>query len=129
MAEAIRNFAFRRNLLINPFIITVGVDPVPLQIGAQALKDRGVTSFKITNACPFYIWYRGWTGTQANMPQIKEMGHYLAPGATDVNSSQIPDWIAAVADDEPGFPIYDANGNWLYEGQRLRAVMLYGSGY
>lgn len=128
MAETTRSFAFRRNTQINPFIIPVGVDPVPLQIGAALLRDKGVTSFKITNATPCYIWYRGWNGLISDMPVIKEKGHYLAPGATDINSSQIPDWIAAVADDEPRFPIYDGQGNFLYPGKRLRAVMLYGSG-
>ena len=119
---------FRRNLEINPFIWSVGITPVPKPIGRDLLQGKGVTSFKICNPNPFWVWYRGWNGSAGDMPAIKEMGHYLAPGATDINRSQVPDWIAAVADDEPGFPIYDANGAWLYQGQRTRMVMIYGSG-
>src|ERR1044072_9168499 len=128
MAETTRSFAFRRNTSFAPFIIPVGVDATPLQIGSDMLRSKGITTFKITNACPFYIWYRGWNGLQSAMPTIKGKGHYLAPGATDVNSSQIPDWIAAVADEERGFPLFDESAQFIYEGQQLRAVMLYGSG-
>jgi hypothetical protein len=120
---------FRRNLTLNPFIIEVGLTPKPLQVGRDNLAGAGVTSFKITNPNPFYVWYRGWNGAKEDMPpNIKGMGHYIGPGVTDINRSQVPDWIAAVADDEPGFPIFDANGNFLYEGKRLRLVMIYGAG-
>lgn len=119
---------FRRNLTLNPFVFPVSLTPTPKAIGRELLANRGITSFKMHNPNPFWVWFRGWNGTESQMPTIKEMGHYIAPGATDVNRSQIPDWIAAVADDEPGFPIYDAQGNWLYEGQRTRMVMIYGSG-
>lgn len=119
---------FRRNLTISPFIWLVGLNPVPKQIGRATLAAAGVTAFKIHNPNPFWCWYRGWNGSADDMPTIKEMGHYIGPGVTDINSSQVPDWIAAVADDEPGFPITDAQGNWLFEGRRTRMVMIYGSG-
>lgn len=122
---------FRRNLTLNPYIIPVGpagTAATPLAIGRDMLAGKGVTSFKISNPNPFWVWYRGWNGTADQMPTIVGMGHYLAPGATDVNRSQVPDFIAAVADDEPMFPIFDANGQWLYAGKRTRLVMIYGSG-
>lgn len=119
---------FRRNLEIAPFVWAVGLTPIPKAIGRALLAEKGVTSFKITNPNPFYVWYRGWNGTIEDMPPIKEAGHYIGPGVTDINRSQVPDWIAAVADSEPKFPILNEQGGWLYEGQRTRMVMIYGSG-
>jgi hypothetical protein len=119
---------FRRNLALNPIIIPVGLTGVATQIGHEMLAGQGVTTFKICNPNPFWVWFRGWNGTAEQMPTIKGMGHYIGPGVTDINRSQVPDWIAAVADDEPGYPVTDANGAWLYQGQRTRLVMVYGSG-
>jgi len=119
---------FRRNLTIDPFVIPISMTPTPMHIGKSVLDAKGVTSFKISNPNPFWVWYRGWNGNQAQMPTIEGMGHFIAPGATEINSSQIPDWIAAMPSDEPGFPIFDANGAYLYEGKRTRLVMLYGGG-
>jgi len=118
---------FRRNLNVNPIAIPVGLNPVATAIPSMA--GQGVTSFKVVNPNPFWIWLRGWNGTAADMPTIKEFGHYVAPGATDLNRTQMPQWIAAQADDEPGFPIYAADGTtWLYNGKRTRVFLIYGSG-
>jgi hypothetical protein len=119
---------FRRNLTINPFIIPVGLTASPIEIGKTYLETKGVTSFKMYNPNPFWVWYRGWNGNQTPIPTIKEMGHYIGPGMVDINRSQVPDWIAAVADSEPNFPVTDAQGNWLFTGQRTRLIMIYGSG-
>lgn len=120
--------AFRRNLTIDPIIIPLGVTPTPVHVGRTLLDTKGVTTFKMANPNPFWVWYRGWNGLESAMPTIEGMGHFLAPGATDINSSQIPDWIAAVPSDEPGFPVYDGNGGYLYAGKRTRLVMIYGGG-
>ena len=119
---------FRRNLTVDPVIIPVGVTAAAVPVAAMTTK--GVTSFKMHNPNPFWVWYRGWTGAASDMPTIREKGHYLAPGATDLCRTQMPNFIAAVAEDEPGFPIYDANngGSFLYAGMRTRLVMIYGSG-
>ncbi len=119
---------FRRALAIDPVIIPVSLAGTATAVNKSALQTAGVTSFMMHNPNPFWVWYRGWNGTAGQMPTIKEMGHYIAPGATEVKASQIPQWIAAVPDDEPDFPIYDGQGAFLYAGKRLRLVMLYGSG-
>lgn len=117
---------FRRNLSVAPVIIPVSLTGTATAI--PAMTGQGVTSFKISNPNPFWCWYRGWSGAVGDMPAIDAMGHFIAPGATDICRTQMPNWIAAIASDEPGFPIYNAQGGWLYQGQRTRLVMVYGSG-
>ncbi len=117
---------FRRNLTVDPVIIPVGMAAVAVPV--LPMTGGGVTSFKMYNPNPFWVWYRGWRGLDTEMPPVKDKGHYIAPGATDVNRTQMPQWIAAQADDEPGFPITDSNGAWLFTGKRTRLVMIYGSG-
>lgn len=119
---------FRRNLTIDPFTLPVGLTAQPVAIGKSFLETKGVTSFKMYNPNPFWVWYRGWNGNQTPTPTVREMGHYIGPGMVDINRSQVPDWIAAVADSEPNFPVTDAQGNWLFTGQRTRLIMIYGSG-
>jgi hypothetical protein len=103
-----------------------------MAVDKAAITAAGVTSFKMTNECPFYVWYRGWNknadGSQPANPTILEMGHYIAPGAVDINTSQIPDYMAAVPADTVSFPIYNADGSFAYAGKQTRLVMLYGSG-
>jgi hypothetical protein len=118
---------FRRNLDVDPIIIGFGLQPVAVAV--QSLAGTGVTSFKMHNPNPFWVWYRGWRGAQGDMPTIIGKGHYIGPGATDICRTQMPQWIAAQPDDEPGFPIYDDDGTtFLYTGKRLRLIMVYGSG-
>ncbi len=117
---------FRRNLNVPPVIIPVGLTPVAVPV--QAMTGQGVTSFKMVNPNPFYVWYAGWRGAAGDMPTIKDAGHYIGPGVHDINRTQMPQWIAACADDEPSAPIFDAQGAFLYTGKRLRLVMIYGSG-
>lgn len=127
--EPSRLFPFKRNLNIDPMVIPAGGSPVATgTIGSQALKDAGVTTFKVSNPNPFWVWYRGWTGAKNAMPTIAGFGHHLAPGAIDINTSQTPDWIAAVAVDELGAPLLDANGQPLYDMTKARLVMMFGSG-
>jgi len=124
-----RVFAFRRALTVDPVIIPVAslITGVPVAIDQANLRGAGVTSFKISNATPYWVWYRGWNGAAGDMPTIKEKGHYLAPGATDLNTSQVPMFIAAVAQAEPGVPAAtNADGSTLTVPGRL--VMVYGSG-
>jgi len=111
---------FRRNLLVEPVIITVGVS-APVPIAVPSMTGRGVTTFKMYNPTPYWVWYAGWTGAAGDMPTIKERGHYIAPGMVEVNRTQMPQWIAAIADDEPSAPLGTPTG-------RLRLVMIYGSG-
>lgn len=118
---------FRRNLEVDPIIVPVGLTPTATAV--VAMTGKGVTSFKIANPNPFWVWYRGWVGTAAQMPQIADKGHYIAPGAVDICRTQMPQWIAAVAAGEPGLPVADPNnGTFLYAGAGCRLVMLYGSG-
>jgi len=128
MADLSRSFPFRRALVINPIIIPVTslTAGSAVAVDAAAIKAAGVTSFKMCNPSPYWVWYRGWNGAIGSMPTIKEMGHYIAPGATDINTSQIPDWIAAVAAVEPGVPAAADGSNVLTVPGRL--VMIYGSG-
>jgi hypothetical protein len=127
--EGVAPFAFKRNLKIDPLLIPCGVNPVPVPtIGGTKLMAARITTFKVSNPNPFWVWYRGWVGAVGDMPMIANMGHHLAPGAVDINTSQVPDFIAAVACDELGAPIFDANGNWLYPGKSPRIVMMFGSG-
>lgn len=92
------------------------------------MNGGGVTSFIVVNPNPFWFWFAGWRGQSGDMPVIKEMGHYIAPGEKYLGRTQMPQWVAAQADDEPNFPIKDTNGNWLFEGKRTRFVLIYGSG-
>lgn len=128
MAEPSRIFAFRRALQIEPVIVPVTsrTQGSPVAIPQQAIRDQGATSFKVSNPNPFWVWYRGWNGAQSDMPAIAEKGHFLAPGATDLNTSQVPQWIAAVACDEPGVPApANAQGVLTTPG---RIVLVYGAG-
>ncbi len=120
-----RTFPFRRALAVNPVIIPINhaTNAVAVEINQTAIRNAGVTSFKMHNPTPFWEWYRGWTGAAGDMPTIKEMGHYIAPGATDLNTSQVPQWIAAIGQAEPGLPIpadIATAGYWL--------VIVYGAG-
>lgn len=117
---------FRRNLNIRPIIGLVGLTPQPVAV--PAMTGQGVTSFIVRNPNPFHIWFAGWRGAEDAMPDIKENGHYLHPGEAYLGRTQMPQWVAAVADDEPGFPIYTATGGWAYEGKRTRFILIYGSG-
>ena len=110
---------FRRNLLVEPVLIPVGTAPVATAV--PSMTGKGVTTFKMYNPSPYWVWYAGWTGTAGDMPTIKEKGHYIAPGMVEVNRTQMPQWIAAVADDEPLAPLGTPTG-------RNRLVMIYGSG-
>lgn len=128
--EPTRLFAFKRNLNVNPLIVPAKLTATPAAtIGRQALMDAKVTSFKVSNPNPFWVWYRGWNGAAGDMPALTDMGHHLAPGAIDINTSQTPDWIAAVAVDELGAPLYDIDGTTLlYNMNKARIVFLFGSG-
>jgi hypothetical protein len=124
-----RNFAFRRALAVDPYLIQItppGASLVVTTIDTNQLKTNGVTTFKITNEMPYFVWYRGWSS--GSTPAIFEKGHYLAPGATDICTTQAPVAMAAVPADTVSFPIYDGGGNFLYAGKQNRLVMLYGSG-
>ena len=118
---------FRRELTVAPVIIPVGLLPQATVVPSMA--GKGVTTFLMNNPNPFWVWYAGWTGDASGMPaDLRQNGHYIAPGATYIGRTQMPNYIAAQADGEPNFPVTDANGNWLYAGQRTRLVMIYGSG-
>lgn len=125
-----RTFPFKRNLTIDPFklIMDGSGTPVPVKIGGAMLMGRGVTSYKMQNDNQFWCWYRGWNGAKEDIPTILEKGHYIAPGATDLNTSQTPDWIAAIPVARPGWPLYDANGKWLWGDWESRLIYTLGSG-
>ena len=110
---------FRRNLSVDPVLIPVGLNAVAVPV--PSMTGKGVTTFKMYNPTNCWVWYAGWTGNAGDMPTIKEKGHYIAPGMVEVNRTQMPQWIAAVADDEPLAPISGLTG-------RNRLVMIYGSG-
>lgn len=128
--EPSRLFPFKRNLTVNPLSIPAGLTGTAIPtIGSAALMAANVTTFKVSNPNPFWVWYRGWNGTSGQMPAIAGMGHHLAPGAIDINTSQTPDYIAAVAVDELGAPLYAADGTTLlYDMSKARLVMMFGSG-
>lgn len=117
---------FRRNLTVSPIIGMVG--PTAVAVPVPPMTGGGVTSFILCNPNPFHIWFAGWRGSAGDMPVIKERGHYMHPGEKYLGRTQMPNFVAAVADDEPGFPIFDDAGNWLFEGKRTRFVLIYGSG-
>lgn len=117
---------FRRTLTVDPVIGPVGLTPVAVAV--PAMTAQGVTSFEIYNPNPFHFWFAGWRGQASDMPVILEKGHYLAPGEKKVCRTQMPNFVAAVADYEIGYPITDAQGNFLFAGQRPRWVLTYGSG-
>lgn len=131
--DGLLQFPFKRNLSVDPLVIPVGMTPTPVAVpgGGLALQRASVTTFKVGNPCPFWVWYRGWTGDAFDMPAIAGMGHHLAPGAIDINTSHYPDWLAAVASDELGAPIYAADGSPLFSDAdmaKARLVMTWGSG-
>lgn len=132
--EPSRTFPFKRNLTVNPLIVPAGMVPVAkATVGSIQLMTAAVTTFKVSNPNPFWVWYRGWNknqdGSQPATPAIADMGHHLAPGAIDINTSQMPDFIAAVAVDELGAPLYTADGTTLlYDMSKARLVFMFGSG-
>lgn len=115
--------AFRRNLSVAPVLIEVGVS-APVAVPVPAMTGKGVTTFKMYNPTPYWVWYAGWNGSASDMPLVKGSGHYIAPGMVEINRTQMPQWIAAVADDEPLAPLVASEA----AGKRLRLVMIYGSG-
>lgn len=117
---------FRRTLTVAPIIGSVTNVAAPVSVPSMA--GQGVTSFIISNPNPFFIWFAGWRGSATDMPLVKENGHYIHPYEKYVGRTQMPQWVAAVADDEPGSPIFDTQGNWLYQGKRTRFILIYGSG-
>ncbi len=118
---------FRRNLTVAPVVIPVGLTPVATPV--PSMSGKGVTTFLMKNPNPFYVWYAGWAGAAGDMPaDLRANGHYIAPGETYIGRTQMPTFIAAQADSEPNFPITDAQGAWMFAGQRTRLVMIYGSG-
>jgi len=128
MADFTPLMPFRRNLTVAPVIIPVGLSPVATSVAT--MTGKGVTTFLMKNPNPFYVWYAGWaSGGAEGMPaDLRGNGHYIAPGETYIGRTQMPTFIAAQADSEPNFPITDSNGAWLFQGQRTRLVMIYGSG-
>lgn len=116
---------FRRNLSVRPVIFTVGLMPTPTPV--PPMVAQGVTSFIVQNCTPFYFWFAGWAGPATDMPDIKENGHYIAPGEKYIGRTQMPQFVAAVLDDEPLFPLY-TNNQFNGAGMRLRGVLTYGSG-
>lgn len=126
---------FRRNLSFSPVLIPVGASGIATVV--PPMTAGGVTSFKMANPNPFWVWYRGWTGAASDMPAVKDMGHYIAPGAVDICRTQMPQWIAAVAAEEPDSPLYPSgastvttlgSGQITWGGIPCRLVMVYGSG-
>lgn len=117
---------FRRNIAVAPVVGTIGLDPIPKAV--PPMIGAGVTSFILTNPNPFFIWFTGWRGSADDMPNIKENGHYLHPYEKYLGRTQMPQWVAACPDDEPGYPITDSEGNWLFANRRTRFVLIYGSG-
>ena len=128
MADNTALMPFRRNLNVLPVIIPVGLSPVATPV--PSMTNQGVTTFLMKNPNPFYVWYAGWNANAGGvMPaDLRANGHYIAPGETYIGRTQMPTHIAAQADAEINFPITDAQGQWLFTGQRARLVMIYGSG-
>lgn len=122
-----RVFPFKRNLTVSALHVPCGMTMVPTHIGQGSLEAAGITAFKVSNPNPFWVWYAGWRDGQP-VPTVAGNGHFLAPGATDLNTSQLPDYIAAVASDEINFPITDSNGAFLYATRNPRLVFVFGSG-
>lgn len=128
MNESALSLPFRRNLDVLPVIIPVGLNPQAVPV--PAMTGKGVTTFLMHNPNPFWVWFAGWTGAASNMPaDLREKAHYIGPGQSYIGRTQMPQWIAAQADDEVGYPVRDPNnGTYLFNGLRTRLVMIYGSG-
>lgn len=119
-------FPWRRVLTIDPIIVPATPTPTAVAVDSNALKLSGVRSFKLQNPNPFWIWFRGWSGLIADMPTITGKGHLMAPGSTEVMTSQYPQWVAAQAVAMPGFPVLDGGGAVLYPS--AFCVLTYGGG-
>jgi hypothetical protein len=120
---------FKRTLIIDPYILPMdgSTTPIPVQIGKTALAAANVTSFKMQNPNPFWVWFRGWTGSQSPMATPYRKGHFIAPGATEIYTSQLPDWIACIPEARPGFETH-IDGVWRYSNWDTYLVLTYGSG-
>lgn len=107
MAEPNRPRSFRRNLSIDPYKIAMHLNgaPVPTPVGRERLRSAGITSFVMQNPNLFWVWYRGWTGDEGDMPTPFMKGHLIAPGGEHLRESQTPDWIVAVPWARPGWPL------------------------
>lgn len=122
---------FRRNLNFDPIIIPVGLTGISTPIAP--MTGGGVTTFKMHNPNPFWVWYRGWS-TGGIVP-VAGKGHLIAPGAVDICRTQMPSGIAAAGSARPtlplsptGSPVLDTDGCLMWEGVRCELVMIYGSG-
>jgi hypothetical protein len=60
------------------------------------------------------------------VPVEPTTGWIFAPGFQAVFGTQYPDFVSAMAIDKPGFPIFDANGAFLYPGATIE--LAYGTG-
>lgn len=123
--EASRLFFFRRALAVAPVIVPVTglTNYTPVAVDKALLSANGATCFKLINPGPCWVWLRGVAGDGSTV--VKEMGHYIGPGMTDICTSQMPDFVGAVADVEPGFPAPNSGGVLTTP---FRVILIYGSG-
>jgi len=120
--------AFKRNLTIDPFVIPVSAEPQPLAIGGALLQARGVTTFTMQNPNLFWVWYRGWTGSQSSMATPMLKGHLIAPGGEHLRASQTPDFIVAMPWPRPGWPLIEADGTPVQTDSESVLIYTLGSG-
>lgn len=128
MSGSDNTFPFRRQTGMDPLVIPItGPNDAlqPVSVDKQALNLLGVKSFKWFNpTTKMGIWLRGWNEGD-NPPVVYKKGHYLPPMGGEVNTSQIPDYLAVVADDTPDHPTMN-NNTFLYPGRS--AYLIYGGG-
>lgn len=94
-----------RNIIRDPFMPEIGQSAITTAYPADmaATIAAKCSSFRIHNPNQCYIRFRGATGLN---DKIKEgEGRSLAPGATEVFSTQNPTHLSVMPVARPGFPI------------------------
>lgn len=122
---------WKRSLEIDPFFlpVVVGGAAVPIRIGRALLEAKGITSYVMQNPTPYWVWYRGWTGTETPMLNPMRMGHLIRPGGEHLRASQVPDWIVAMPWDRPGWPLFQTDGTTpVIPNAKAELVYMLGSG-
>ena len=114
--------SFKR--LADPIMVPSGPEASKISIDKAWLRENGITSFAITNPNPFWVRLRG--SNDPFIPVTKSTGWLFPPGVHAIYATQYPDWVSALAVNEAGFPIFDGDGVFMYEGARIE--LAYGTG-
>lgn len=115
-----------RKTIRDAFLCDVGPEPIVTAINRDLLVQKRCTSFHAVNPNPFWMRLRGCEGPDDLIAEGE--GWLWPPGFVGVYSTQYPRYVCTLAVARPGFPIFNAQGDFLYAGTARPAELAYGLG-